>query len=145
MNNPILTLSAIRDDDYDNVSDAVDTMVEVCHSQSFISGWWKDRKTGEDIREQDDVLDAKVPEKLMLIVSELSEAMEGHRKGLKDEHIKDLTSFEVELADALIRICDLAGAKGISLGQAVSRKLQYNAVRPDHKPEVRNAEGGKRY
>jgi NTP pyrophosphatase (non-canonical NTP hydrolase) len=53
--------------------------------------------------------------------------------------------LEVELADALIRICDLAGAMQLDLGGAVREKLDYNATRADHKFEARTAEGGKAY
>lgn len=145
MNPPVITLPKVTELDYEQTRDAVDTLVIICHSLSVNSGWWKDRKTGEDVRDFPERLDEKVPEKLMLTVSELSEAMEGHRKGMQDEHLPDLTSFEVELGDALIRIADLAGAHGISLGTAVMRKLKYNQQRPDHKLEARQAEGGKRY
>jgi hypothetical protein len=53
--------------------------------------------------------------------------------------------IEVELADALIRILDLAGALHLDLAGAVQEKLAYNAVREDHKVENRKAEGGKSY
>jgi NTP pyrophosphatase (non-canonical NTP hydrolase) len=52
---------------------------------------------------------------------------------------------EVELADALIRICDLAGYLGLDLGGAYRAKLEYNENRADHKPENRAIEGGKRF
>jgi hypothetical protein len=52
---------------------------------------------------------------------------------------------EVELADALIRICDLAGAMDLDLGGAVAEKLLYNQSRADHKPENRALEGGKKF
>lgn len=53
--------------------------------------------------------------------------------------------LEVELADAVIRIFDLAGSKGYDLGSTISEKLAFNLNRPDHKPEARLAEGGKKY
>lgn len=53
--------------------------------------------------------------------------------------------FAVELADAMIRICDLAGAHRIDLGRVIAEKLLYNVNREDHKPEVRAAEGGKSF
>ena len=37
---------------------------------------------------------------------------------------------EVELADAVIRIADLAGALGLDLGGAIAEKLEYNRNRP---------------
>jgi NTP pyrophosphatase (non-canonical NTP hydrolase) len=81
----------------------------------------------------------------MLTVSELGEAMEGHRKGLQDDHLPEFKMVEVELADTMIRICDLAGAKGYRLAEAMAAKMQYNAERADHKPENRLKAGGKKY
>ena len=86
-----------------------------------------------------------VPEKLCLIHSEISEAMEGHRKGLPDDKLPHRPMIEVELADAIIRICDLAGALQLDLGGAIAEKLQYNATREDHKLENRTKDGGKAY
>ena len=84
-------------------------------------------------------------QKLMLVVSELAEAMEGDRKNLMDDKLPHRPMREVELADAIIRIFDLAGAYNMDLGGAVSEKLAFNAKRPDHKIENRMAEGGKAY
>lgn len=83
----------------------------------------------------------------MLTVSELSEAMEGHRKGLMDDKLPHRKMFEVELADALIRIFDIAGAPELCLdvGGAFVEKMLYNAKRKDHTNEARLAEGGKKY
>ena len=88
---------------------------------------------------------ALVAEKLCLTHSEISEAMEGHRKGLMDDKLPHRPMIEVELADAVIRIADLAGALGLDLGGAIAEKMAFNAVRPDHKPEARAAAGGKAY
>jgi NTP pyrophosphatase (non-canonical NTP hydrolase) len=71
--------------------------------------------------------------------------MEGHRKGLPDDKLPHRSMIEVELADAVIRIADLAGALGLDLGGAIAEKMAFNAVRPDHKLENRLAEGGKAY
>lgn len=100
--------------------------------------WWHDLKTGER-------LNRNKGELLMLIVSELAEAMEGERKDLMDDHLPHRRMAEVELADALIRIFDYAGAHGYDLDGAVSEKLEYNARRADHKPEARLAAGGKKW
>lgn len=120
---------------------AGDYLVEVCHGASAAAGWWNDLETGAPLVDRPHV----VGEKLMLIVSEVSEAMEGHRKGLADDKLPHRPMIEVELADAVIRIADLAGALGLDLGGAIAEKLAYNANRPDHKPENRKAEGGKKY
>jgi NTP pyrophosphatase (non-canonical NTP hydrolase) len=84
-------------------------------------------------------------ERLMLIVSEVAEAMEGERKGLPDDKLPHRRMAEVELVDALIRIFDYAGEEGYDLEGAYREKLAYNAQRADHKPEVRAAPGGKRW
>lgn len=44
---------------------------------------------------------------------------------------------EVELADTILRICDLVGAVSYDLGGAIAEKLQYNAQRLDHELEHR--------
>lgn len=70
--------------------------------------WWVSLETGAPIPRN-------VNEMLMLVVSELAEAMEGHRKGLMDDKLPHRVMPEVELADAYIRLLDLAGAYDIDL------------------------------
>lgn len=123
------------------IARAGETLVIACHGASMNAGWWNDLHTGVPILERPHV----VGEKLMLVVSEIAEAMEGHRKGLQDDKLPHRPMIEVELADAVIRICDLAGALNLDLGGAIKEKLEYNKHRPDHKPENRKAEGGKAY
>lgn len=60
---------------------------------------------------------------LMLITSELGEAIEAWRHGEKEE-------FAEELADAVIRIGDLAGFMQIDLEQAMVGKMNRNEKRP---------------
>jgi NTP pyrophosphatase (non-canonical NTP hydrolase) len=119
-----------------------------CHGASLDAGWWRSA-TGSDfrgeVRSTSRLGKALVAEKLCLIHSEVSEAMEGHRKGLMDDKLPHRQAIEVELADAVIRIADLAGALDLDLGGAIAEKMQFNSVRPDHKPEARAAEGGKAY
>jgi NTP pyrophosphatase (non-canonical NTP hydrolase) len=78
-----------------------------------------------------------------LIHSEVSEALEGVRKDTADTHLPHRKAVEVELADAMIRIFDLAGQMDLDLAGAILEKLAYNQQRADHKPEARNAIGGK--
>ena len=109
-----------------------------CHSLAVGAGWWHDLDTGEP-------KPLNVAEKLCLIHSEISEAMEGDRKGLMDDKLPERKMVEVELADAVIRIFDLAGRLELDIPGALIEKLQYNQTRADHKPENRVAAGGKKY
>lgn len=87
-----------------------------------------------------------VGEMLMLVVSELSEALEAHRKDRFskynisaedensisteefEENIKD--SFEDEICDAVIRLFDISKGLKIDLGWHIRAKLNYNKTRP---------------
>ena len=118
--------------------DGLRTAQYLCHTAAVKAGWW-----GKDYEVKQNPL--AFSNKLCLIHSEISEAMEGDRKNLKDDKLTHRDMREVELADALIRIFDLAGAYNMDLGAAVVEKMQYNAQRADHKPEARIAAGGKTY
>lgn len=108
------------------------------HEQNVAMGWWTDLETGRP-------LPRNVGELLMLCVSELAEAMEGHRKSLPDTHLPHRSMIEVELADTVIRICDMAAGLNLDLAGAVAEKLEYNRNREDHKIEARLKPNGKRY
>lgn len=125
--------------DMEEVRLSGNSLTHICHRQSQEAGWWTNLETGEPITPD-------VPEKLCLIHSEVSEALEGYRKDQWDDHLLGRKMFEVELADAIIRIFDLAGAMGITeFGAIIAEKLDYNAGRADHKPENRRKEGGKKF
>lgn len=113
----------------------------LCHGLAARSGWWTSRLTGKPL----DYGQVNIAEKLMLIVSEVAEAMEGDRKNLMDDKLPHRKMLEVELADALIRIFDLAGFLKMDLAGAVIEKLAFNQQRADHKIENRNAPRGKAY
>ncbi len=141
-------------DPLDLVATAGQVLQDVCHNASYEAGWWHHPASGLDLREvvRDPASDvqallggALVAQKLALIHSEASEALEGHRKGLMDEKLPHRPAVEVELADLVIRAGDLAGALGLDLGGAIAEKMAYNRNRPDHKLEAREAAGGKAY
>lgn len=117
---------------------------DTCYGLANNAGWWTDLETGEDVRNWPKKhLDNWVSAKLMLIVTEVAEAMEGHRKALMDTHLKHRGMLEVELADAVIRIMDLAGGLNMDVAGAIVEKLAYNLSREDHQIEKRKAAGGK--
>ncbi len=114
---------------------------EEIHQNNVEKGFWEDKET------------KNVGEVLMLCVSELSEALEAHRKGKfaniekfhKDrqstpfheksaniqsfqDNIKD--TFEDEIADTVIRLFDLCEGFGIDLETHIRLKLEYNKTRP---------------
>lgn len=75
------------------------------HTFNCDKGWW------------DEYLDDKTRRyetAIMLTLSELSEAMEGCRKDLMDDKLPEYPMFDVELADAAIRLLDMAGAYGLA-------------------------------
>jgi len=78
---------------------------------------------------------------LMLIVSELSEALEALRhekrtpitfKSELEERFEELVkdTYEDELADVAIRLFDLAESTNVDLAWHIEKKLKYNMGRP---------------
>jgi NTP pyrophosphatase (non-canonical NTP hydrolase) len=118
----------------------INNIVEVIHKDNKKAGWWT-APDGSSLKETPHI----VPLKLALVHSEISEALEAHRKNLKDDKLPHRSGLEVELADACIRIFDLAGAYGLDLGGAIDEKLQFNKHRQDHSKQARSSTNGKAY
>lgn len=106
-------------------------LAEHCNRQARDKGFWKEdhghHTTGT---------------KLNLIHAEVSEATEAGRKAQNaydlgsrwgnshpSEHIPEFTGTEEELADAVIRILDLARERQCRLWEAILAKLDFNAGR----------------
>lgn len=74
-------------------------LAKTIYQQNVERGWWDDpnRCTFRT---------------LQLVNTEVAEATEGDRKDLMDDHLPHRKMVEVELADAYIRLLDLAGRYG---------------------------------
>ena len=88
---------------------SLNELAQICHGIAVQKGFWdKERNIGEA---------------LMLIVTELAEAMEAHRK-------QDNPNFKEELADAFIRLLDLCGGLKIDIEDEIYQKSVKNKNRP---------------
>jgi NTP pyrophosphatase (non-canonical NTP hydrolase) len=68
-------------------------------------------------------------EKLMLVVSECSEAAEAFR-------VNDREHFNEEIADTFIRLLDICGALNIDIEKAIEDKMAINVTRPQQHGKV---------
>lgn len=110
---------------------------EQSYRNSRNKGFWNDVDNIERFLGPGFVYKYVIPTKLDLIVSELSEALENVRDGTleagKDMWYNELgkpEGFSTELADAIIRILDLAGFLGIDMEHVIREKERYNLSRP---------------
>lgn len=116
----------------------IEELQQECHARASNAGWWDEYDAmPHECRKH------FIAGKIALVHSEVSEALEGFRKNLMDDHIPHRPAVEVEFADAIIRIMDLAGKMELDLAGAIVDKMGYNAQRPDHTREARAATGGK--
>ncbi len=119
-----------------NELDGLNKLAKKVYENNKAKGFWEEDRLNSTL--------------LMLCVSELGEACEADRKGRfanmsafqsdisidKEDsfvgsfeaNIKD--TFEDELADTVIRLLDMCGARGIDLENHIRYKLEYNETRP---------------
>ncbi len=69
-------------------------------------------------------------ERIALMHSELSEALEYYRKGNGPSDHINFTGVEEEFADVIIRIMDTAQEFGLEVAPAILAKMEFNASRP---------------
>ena len=100
-----------------DIESAIDWLQVQMHGLAKEKGWYE--------RERE------LPELLMLVVSELSEALEaGRNRQDASEKIPEFTALEEEMADAVIRILDMSEHFELRLGEAILAKWEYNKSRP---------------
>ena len=84
-------------------------LTNLCHKIARQKGFWDSPRN--------------VGEMLMLIVTELAEAMESYRH-------QDKANFNEEIADTFIRLYDLCGGLKIDIEKEIKHKIQKNKLRP---------------
>lgn len=102
-------------------------------TNEFIKGWYAQQDRVETINRAngwwDDANRNRI-ELIMLIVTELAEAVEALRHGnMPSDHIPACTGEVEELADVVIRIMDYAAGFELPLAEAIELKTEFNASR----------------
>ena len=136
-------------------------IIAEAHDASSKHGWWDGQQMEVELVGVDEktlvqaLVPPNIPEKLMLMVSELSEALEEYRvrhpldyiyvertdylTGVKARfgYVDEIHSpndkpegIPIEIADVVIRLADFCGHYGIDLERAIRLKLAHNKTRP---------------
>ena len=98
-------------------------IIEDCGETAAASGWWN-----KDLEQDPE----KLPELLMLTVTELAEAMQAYRRVGPNNVVEDTEkdNFTEEMADTVIRIFDLAYRYKMPLAMELLHKMEKNKERP---------------
>ncbi len=113
----------------------IPALVEACHAYVVSHGFWPGTYAQHV---------ARVPEALALVHEEVSEALRDWRKDeqFPSMHYREVDGkpegFPAELADIVLRVCDLAGALDVDLNQAIREVREWSiANRPHRHGDVR--------
>ena len=96
----------------------INEFVREAHKNAREKGFWQDWDLAKFGAEKNNA----IGNRLMLIVSELGEALEALRHD-------DTQNFNEELADVAIRLADLSGGLEVDLQTEIERKMAKNRTR----------------
>lgn len=123
----------------------IDELCRRVNDWAIGKGFWKIESDLIDVLDRDQSSETKQKDKLrstilnlvtttkqMLVVTEGAELVEGLRKGPDepDQHCPEFSNSEIECADQVIRLVDLARQRNWRLGEAIAAKIAYNEGRP---------------
>lgn len=99
----------------------ISSVIRESHATAVDKGWWEDSERN-------------FPEQLMLMVSEIAEALEEYRESGLDQLLyfdgSKPNGIAAEFADLVIRLADTCGRYNIPLEEALRQKMAYNKTRP---------------
>lgn len=111
------------------------TLETIDHLAVAISKWAEQKGFWRPVdnlnpKDMDTIRRMKKFEKVMLVVTELAELVEGLRKPPILVEGTDITNEEEEVADAIIRLLDYSGHYHLRIGHAIGVKMAKNEGRP---------------